>query len=219
MKLNNIKIKSVISVVVCILIVSFCQSAIAAPQVSTDKKSYNYGEPINVNFSGAPGYDSDWICIAGVGSPDTEAGDYKYMPKGQTQGVLTFDSPSSPGEYEVRAFYNYSTTGYTVAARYAFSVGTTPEYEKLAVQRLERMERKINPNNPLEANLSPEKGLVYIFREPWAVSSRADAKLRPMGNQLLLCRQNIISFPLLPEMSPFQQETSLIAVFKPGSRK
>jgi TolB-like protein len=92
-----------------------------APVVNTDKDIYHSGERIKVNFTNAPGVGSDWICIVPVGSPDTEAGDYQYMPKGRSQGVLTFDSPS-PGKYEVRAYYNYRRHGYVVSARYGFSV-------------------------------------------------------------------------------------------------
>jgi TolB-like protein len=55
------------------------------------------------------------------GSPDNEAGDYKYMPDRVSEGVLTFNAPI-PGKYEVRAYYNYSRNGYVVSARYSFSV-------------------------------------------------------------------------------------------------
>lgn len=99
--------------------------------VSTDKITYNYGEVIKVNFSNALGKESDWICIVPSDAPDTEAGDYKNMPKGLTEGVLTFNSPS-PGKYEVRAYYNYRNKGYAVSARHSFSVTNTPEYEKEA---------------------------------------------------------------------------------------
>jgi TolB-like protein len=103
---------------------AFCyQTAIAdvAPQVTTDKDIYSAGETIRVNFFNASGNQRDWICIVAAGSPDNEAGDYKYMPDRLSQGVLTFDSPA-PGKYEVRAYYNYSRNGYVVSARYSFSV-------------------------------------------------------------------------------------------------
>ncbi len=129
--------------------------------INTDKESYNYGEMINVNFSNAPGIDGDWICIVPAGSPDTEGGDYKYMPKGVSQGSLTFDAPN-PGKYEARAYYNYSRNGYVVTARYPFSVKSGPDDAGIMAQR---MERERDPNNVIEANLPPGKGLVYIFRE------------------------------------------------------
>jgi TolB-like protein len=122
MQTTSSKIKSIVSII--LLIMAFCyQTAIAdvAPQVTTDKDIYSAGETIRVNFFNASGNQRDWICIVAAGSPDNEAGDYKYMPDRLSQGVLTFDSPA-PGKYEVRAYYNYSHNGYVVSARYSFSV-------------------------------------------------------------------------------------------------
>jgi hypothetical protein len=91
------------------------------PGVSTDKEVYYPGEPVRVYFSGAPGYYRDWICIARSGAPDTEAGQYQYMPRGVHRGRLTFTAPA-PGHYQVRAYYNYRTNGYLVSARNEFTV-------------------------------------------------------------------------------------------------
>ena len=93
----------------------------SGPWIETDKDTYNYGEEIRVNFYNAPGYASDWICIVPSGSGDTEAGDYKYIPEGMREGVMIFKSPL-PGEYEVRAYYNYSSFRYMVSARYHFTI-------------------------------------------------------------------------------------------------
>jgi len=114
-----------IAFIVLLIMVTFCQPdpAGAAPIVNTDKDVYTEGETIKVSFSNAPGNSGDWICIAQAGAPDTDPGDYKYVPKGSRQGVLTFDPPSA-GKYEVRAYYDYSRAGYAVAGRYAFSVGS-----------------------------------------------------------------------------------------------
>lgn len=91
------------------------------PGVSTDKSSYMPGEEIRVNFSGAPGASGDWICIVRAGASDTNSGNYKYLPTGAEQGYLTFTAPR-PGDYEVRAYYNYRRNGYVVAARHSFTV-------------------------------------------------------------------------------------------------
>jgi hypothetical protein len=93
----------------------------AGPRIQTDKDIYNYGEEIRVHFYNAPGYSSDWICIVPSGSGDTEAGDYKYIPEGVHEGVMIFQSPA-PGEYEVRAYYNYSAFRYMVSARNHFTI-------------------------------------------------------------------------------------------------
>jgi TolB-like protein len=123
MQIRSLRIRPIASVILLIMATFFFQPnpVRGAQIVNTDKDIYPSGEKIKVHFSDAPGNGGDWICIVPVGSPDTDAGDYQYMPKGLSQGVLTFDSPS-PGKYEVRAYYNYSRNGYVVSARYGFSV-------------------------------------------------------------------------------------------------
>jgi len=110
-----------ITLVLCCLFSAGTASADGNPQIKTDKDVYSEGEKIRVNFYNAPGYSRDWICIVAAGSPDNDAGDYQYMPHGESQGVLTFNAPA-PGKYEVRAFYNYSRNGYVVSARHRFTV-------------------------------------------------------------------------------------------------
>ena len=124
MQIISLKIRLIASIVLLIMVTFFFQPSPVggAPIVNTDKDIYPSGEKIKVHFSNAPGDGGDWICIVPVGSPETDAGDYQYMPKGLSQGVLTFDPPS-PGKYEVRAYYNYRRNGYVVSGRYAFSVG------------------------------------------------------------------------------------------------
>jgi hypothetical protein len=145
----------------------------SSADLKTDKAMYQYGEAIKVTFSGAPGLDSDWMCIVPVTSPDTDGGDYKYMPKGLNSSTLTFDPPA-PGKYEVRAYYNYHKVGYVVAVRSAFSVTGDAEYTKAMEQR---MERKVNTADSFETKVPPDKGIVYIFREPWSGSSDIDIQV------------------------------------------
>lgn len=101
--------------------------------LTTDKSTYNFDEKIKVSFFNSPGNDSDWICIVPAGSPDTEPGDYKYMPKRLDQGSLLFDPPS-PGKYEARAYYNYGRNGYVVSGRHPFSVAAAKGIATPAVQ-------------------------------------------------------------------------------------
>jgi len=96
--------------------------------IQTDKDIYAYGEEIRVHFSNAPGHSGDWICIAPQGSPDTYVDEYRSMPEGLVEGVMIFKSPLQ-GNYEVRAYYNYSSNGYVVTARYPFKVVIQEEYE------------------------------------------------------------------------------------------
>ena len=123
MQTTSPKIKPIVSIIILVMMTFCYQTATAdvAPQVKTDKDIYSAGETIRVNFFNAPGNQRDWLCIVASGSPDNEAGDYKYMPDRVSEGVLTFNAPI-PGKYEVRAYYNYSRNGYVVSARYSFSV-------------------------------------------------------------------------------------------------
>ena len=121
-----------------------------ASVVRTDKDIYDQGETIGVNFTNAPGNNSDWICIVPAGSPDTDGGDYKYMPRGLGRGILIL-APRSPGKYEARAYYNYRRNGYVVSGRYIFSVAGDPAREEASAPPLEG----IDPNNSPEANLPP----------------------------------------------------------------
>ncbi len=127
MHLTRLKARPVAALVLLILATLFFPPGPAGgePRVATDKDRYHSGEKIQVHFSGAPGDGGDWICIVPAGSPDTDAGDYRYMPDGAPEGVLTFDAPP-PGKYEARAYYDYRRSGYVVSARYGFSVGLEP---------------------------------------------------------------------------------------------
>lgn len=88
--------------------------------IETDQDTYQRGERIKVSYYRAPGSSRDWICIVPAGSRNTEAGDYQYIPR-RGKGVMTFNAPR-PGNYEARAFYNYSPGEYKITARYKFNV-------------------------------------------------------------------------------------------------
>jgi hypothetical protein len=180
--------RSFLGLIFFIVILTLGGAAIGgeAPRVSTDKEIYSIVEAIKVSFFNAPGRDDDWICIVPAGSPDTESGDYQYMPRGLGQGFIMF-GPRSAGKYEVRAYYNYNSKGYVVSARYPFSVVSSPEAEAVIAQT---MERKIDPNNPLEATLPPGNGLVYIFREALFVSSNYEVQVIANGKPVVAMRDS-----------------------------
>jgi hypothetical protein len=141
MQTTGPKIKRFVSLAILLMVAFCCRSAMAtaAPQVKTDKDTYIAGDTVHVNFSGAPGSGSDWICIIAAGSRDDDAGDFKYMPSGASEGELTFDAPQ-PGKYEVRAYYNYRRNGYVVSSRYSFAV-----VDKMASARPVTNGEKIKP--------------------------------------------------------------------------
>ncbi|HPE63536.1 MAG TPA: NosD domain-containing protein [Methanothrix sp.] len=58
---------------------------------------------LNVGYSGAPGFENDWIGLFRVGSGDESPLSRKYLD-GTNNGTLTFNMPSSAGSYEFRMF-------------------------------------------------------------------------------------------------------------------
>jgi peptidoglycan hydrolase-like protein with peptidoglycan-binding domain len=96
--------------------------------ITTNKYVYYAGEPIRIRYSGAPGYNSDWICVVRAGHSDHDAGrNWQWMPRGRHQGYMNF-YVSSPGTFEVRAYYNYRRNGYIVSARQRFTVMNKNDY-------------------------------------------------------------------------------------------
>ncbi len=176
MQIKSPKIRPIASIVLLVMVTFIFQPSpvVGAPVVNTDKDIYHSGERIKVNFTNALGDGSDWICIVPVGSPDTEAGDYQYMPKGRSQGVLTFDSPS-PGKYEVRAYYNYRRHGYVVSARYGFSV----------VDRLSSVESSMaspaKPRTGAEKTITMEKSAMTAISRSASRYSAAVFHFKPVN--------------------------------------
>ena len=183
-----------------------------ASLLSTDKDTYERGETIKVHFSNSPGDEGDWICIVPAGAPDTEGGDYRYMPKGVAQGSLVFEPPK-PGKYEARAYYNYNRNGYVVSGRHAFSVVGSPEDE---ANKAKLMERKIDPNNALEKDLPPGKGLVYIFREALFISSGHEVELIVNGKPLVFMG-NSSYYPLAVPAGEVNLRAGLIRAITPNT--
>ena len=154
--------------------------SIQAAEISTDKTTYVHGEKIKVTFSGSSGHDGNWISLSKADSPDKQAGDYDYIPKGLTQGTMTFET-TAPGKYEARGYYNYARDGYVVSARCSFEVVASPEGGGLNL-----MERKVDPANALESSLPPGNGLVYIFNWYSIVIADKDVQIRANGSPIVV---------------------------------
>lgn len=90
-------------------------------KIGTNKSTYNPEEPIIVHFRGAPGNENDWICMVAASAPEDEPGNYAYTGAGVHEGTLTFLGKPT-GDYEVRAYYNYSAKEFVVTARQHFRV-------------------------------------------------------------------------------------------------
>jgi hypothetical protein len=68
------------------------------------------GGEITVGYSGAPGFETDWIAIYKAGAANEEYGQWHYL-RGETSGTLTFTAPGEDGEYEFRMFENWAGGG------------------------------------------------------------------------------------------------------------
>jgi hypothetical protein len=78
------------------------------------------GEAIDIDFSGFPGSQQDWITVVSSSTPTNQYAEWFYT-KGQTSGRLSFKG-LPPGAYEARAYFNWPSGGYSVQARTAFVV-------------------------------------------------------------------------------------------------
>ena len=79
-------------------------AADARATLTLDKPAYAPGAPITVTYSGMFGDRQDYIASAPAGSPNTSYFEYKYT-EGALAGSATLTAPTTPGTYEVRAFF------------------------------------------------------------------------------------------------------------------
>lgn len=94
-----------------------------APPVvlAVDALTYAPGATITVSFNSMPGNEKDWFALGRAG--DDGYLTYEYTD-GASSGTKTFRAPDEPGDYEIRAYFDDSTSDRTVRARVAFKVGT-----------------------------------------------------------------------------------------------
>ncbi|MEM0499289.1 MAG: NosD domain-containing protein [Methanothrix sp.] len=77
--------------------------SVEIPEVHIAPAEVKACEPINVTYSGAPGYEGDWIGMFSVGAGDRSPLSRKYLD-GNTNGSFVLYTPSTPGTYNVRMF-------------------------------------------------------------------------------------------------------------------
>lgn len=165
----------------CLVCLSICIATPAfSAEISTTKKVYAAGETIVVKFSGAPGYRKDWICIVPKGAPDDDGGDYDYTGTGRHQGSMSF-SGKPPGDYEARAYFDYSRMGYVVTARYSFKVAG-----RASAAAADAYQRDLDSGRPAEKRVPKVKALIYLYREPLFVTKMMDARVNISGKPLTI---------------------------------
>jgi hypothetical protein len=99
------------------------QNPATTATLRTQKSNYAPNETIVVEYAGLPGNQSDWISIAKTGAPENqyESGRWAYT-NGERSGSRAFQGLPA-GSYEARVYFNWPDGGFTIRARYAFTVG------------------------------------------------------------------------------------------------
>jgi hypothetical protein len=78
------------------------------PTINATPALVNTCELITVSYSGAPGYENDWMAMYKSGSSDADYTSRQYLD-GKENGTVTLEA-SDPGSYEFRLFENDSYT-------------------------------------------------------------------------------------------------------------
>jgi nitrous oxidase accessory protein len=82
--------------------------SVNVPIITAAPVSVNACEMVTVKYSGAPGYENDWIAMYKSGSPDGSYVTRQYL-NGNENGTVTLEAPD-PGSYDFRIFENDSFT-------------------------------------------------------------------------------------------------------------
>ncbi|MFZ2471581.1 MAG: NosD domain-containing protein [Methanothrix sp.] len=81
---------------------------VGIPTVTATPASVNTCEQITINYTGAPGYENDWIAMYESGSSDTSYITRQYLD-GKENGTVILEAPDT-GSYNFRIFENDSRT-------------------------------------------------------------------------------------------------------------
>ncbi|MCX7288803.1 MAG: HEAT repeat domain-containing protein [Rhodobacterales bacterium] len=91
-------------------------------ELALEKTEFSPGEPMAIRFSGMPGDAQDYVATAAAGAPNTSYVAYVYTDS-QREGSTTLTAPTTPGAYELRAFFREDET--TLRASLPFTVAGT----------------------------------------------------------------------------------------------
>ncbi|BCW87699.1 hypothetical protein sos41_08290 [Alphaproteobacteria bacterium SO-S41] len=94
--------------------------ALAEATLTLTATSFAPGAPIEIIYADMAGDKRDFISIAKAGATDNDYGSPWLYTNGTATGSLTLQAPSTPGEYEVRAYYREERK---VRARVKITVG------------------------------------------------------------------------------------------------
>jgi hypothetical protein len=88
-------------------VVPVCGLSDSSADISAYPDIVNPGDEIPVTYSGAPGFELDWIAMFKAGEQDIYEyglGKVLYFLDGKKSGTLTFTAPDEPGDYDFRLF-------------------------------------------------------------------------------------------------------------------
>ena len=128
------------------------------------------GDEITAIYSGAPGFDTDWIAIYRTGAANERYGEWYYL-RGERNGTLIFTAPREAGEYEFRMFGNWGGGGgyNDIARSNIVSVGPMGPQSTISA-------------SPIEATPGDEITVIYSgapgFDTDWIAIYRTDAAAR-----------------------------------------
>ena len=86
-------------------VVPVCGLSDSSADISAYPSIVNPGDEITVTYSGAPGFEFDWIAMYEVGETNVSKWcGWREFLAGKKSGTLTFTAPDEPGDYEFRLF-------------------------------------------------------------------------------------------------------------------
>lgn len=123
-------------------------------ELATDKTDFAPGEAINVRFAGMSGDDEDYVSVAIAGSVNGSAWSYVYTG-GRREGSVTLLAPTTPGAYELRAFFREDES--VLRASMPITVGGSAPVQEVVTPAEESVE---------EAAIVPQEVVVPPTGEP-----------------------------------------------------
>jgi hypothetical protein len=98
----------------------------AAPITLTpESTTVTEGQPLRIRYDGLPGNDRDWIATARADASDADYIKYLYT-KGAVSGIADLPPFMKAGQYEIRVYFDDSTSDRTVQARIPIEVRPAP---------------------------------------------------------------------------------------------
>ena len=171
---SRIEAVRLLAAVAVLVVTSSVLAAGAVPEISASPTMIGPWDEIVVSYSGAGGFESDWIAIYKVEAANEDYGEWQYL-YGETTGNLTFTAPGEGGSYEFRMFENWAGGGgYNDIAR---SNIVTVEIEGLNLTNITASPPQVAPGGEISVDYSGAPG----FETDWITIYKAGAANEEYG--------------------------------------